>query len=131
MKDITYIYAMQHNKTKKMYIGKSKNVYKRYESHIANLKVGKHASELMQEEYDEYGEDYSVYVLEEVENPSERFNFNGNVHSVGSEAEMKWIREYNTIENGYNTQDTPIKRMIKNSAKVFPIKDGLPERMEK
>ncbi len=81
----------------------------------------------MQKDYEKYGADYSIYILEEIDNPKERLECNGYVRSKVVCAEIRWIQEYNTIENGYNTQDYVAKRIIKCNAKAFPIKSGLPE----
>ena len=122
---MTYIYAIQHNKTKKIYVGKSKDIYKRYTQHLFALKAGKHRSIEMQNDFDKYGDDFSVYILEEVENGKEWDR--GLNRTKGTMAELKWIKKYNTVEKGYNGQDITIKKMIESDLKEIPFKEGLPE----
>lgn len=124
---MTYIYAIQHNVTKKIYIGKSKNVYKRYEQHLSALRHKNHTSLEMQKDFNEYGEDYSVFVLEEVEGEKELVEHDGCFRTKGVDAEVYWIKKYNTIENGYNAQDHVSKMIIAKEGKKFPIKEGFPE----
>lgn len=126
-----YIYAIQHNATKKIYIGKTKNVYKRYKDHLNSLRLGKHGSIDMQYDYDKYGEDFSVYVLEEVDNGNRRCPSFNEGRSRASDAELKWMIKYDTIENGYNKQDYIAKKMMmadkKSHNNPFLIKDGFPK----
>lgn len=126
-KDFTYVYAIQHNKIKKMYIGRSRDVIQRYKNHILDLKRGSHPSKTMQEDFNQFGEDYSIYILEKIENPKQRLQFDSGYHNLGTEIEMQWIKKYKTIESGYNTQDTIVKRLIEKEKEVFPLKEGLPE----
>lgn len=122
-----YIYAIQHNVTKKIYIGKSKNIYKRYEQHLSALRHNNHSSVDMQKDFNKYGEDFSVFVLEEVENGKELIDHKSRCRTKEIDAEVYWIKRYNTIENGYNAQDRVSRRIIANEGKTFPIKEGLPE----
>lgn len=62
------IYAIQHNVTKRIYVGSSANVENRYWNHMNNLRNHKHNIEDMQSDYDNYGEDYSLYLLVAVKN---------------------------------------------------------------
>lgn len=60
------VYAIQHNMTKRIYVGSSANVENRYWNHMNNLRNHKHNIEDMQSDYDNYGEDYSLYLLDEI-----------------------------------------------------------------
>lgn len=125
-----FVYAIQHNKTHRIYIGSTLNVSDRYYNHIFKLRKGEHQSQEMQEDYDAYGEDYSVYVLEKVENPdkSEQSEYGEYRLTNIREAEYKWMKKYNTIIDGYNTQDWHAKKYInKEYKRLFPLKEGLPE----
>lgn len=124
---MVYVYAVQHNKTKKMYIGTTKDVRKRYEQHITNLRSGIHKSDLMQKEFDEYGEDYSIYILEEIKNAKERVDIHGFTRTKRLVTEVEWMKRYNTITNGYNAQDYVAVKMIEKDKNSFPLKEGLPE----
>lgn len=109
------IYAIKHNVTKRMYIGSSSDVEIRYKNHIYSLRRGQHPIEDMQKDFNEYGEDYSVYILEELTVHDDRKN------------EYKWMRKYNTITRGvgYNYKDKEREVLtLKNSV---PYKAGLPE----
>lgn len=109
------IYAIKHNVTKRMYIGSSKDVKTRYQSHIHRLRSGKHPIEDMQEDFSKYGEDFSVYILEEVTINDDRKN------------EYKWMRKYNTFTRGvgYNYKDK--EREILHLKNSVPLKAGLPD----
>lgn len=48
------IYAIQHNVTKRIYVGSSANVENRYWNHMNNLRNHKHNIEDMQSDYDNY-----------------------------------------------------------------------------
>jgi hypothetical protein len=97
-----------------MYIGSSHDVEKRYKSHVWALRSGRHTVADMQDDYDEYGEDYSLYILGEITEFEERG------------AEYEWMRKYQTIQRGvgYNYMDK--ERVISHSINDVPFKDGLP-----
>lgn len=59
------MYAIQHNVTKRVYVGSSSNLKERLKAHMRMLRGGRHIQNLMQEEYDRYGEDYTFYLLHE------------------------------------------------------------------
>lgn len=109
------VYAIQHNQTGRMYIGSSKNVESRYMSHIALLKAGKHLSAEMQQDFDDYGNDFSLYVLDAISNRDE------------SKKEYEWMRKYRTneIEYGYNRKDPAMKTL----RATIPFKKGLPSSL--
>lgn len=108
------IYAIQHNVTKRMYIGSSKDAGQRYESHMHQLRAGKHTIEDLQKDFDEYGEDFSLYILDEIKEHHERIK------------EYEWMRIYNTTERGvgYNYKDHG-KNML-GFKNVPPYKEGKP-----
>lgn len=108
-----YVYAIQHNVTKRMYIGSSNNVKKRYFTHIYKLRSGKHHIEDMQSDFNEYGEDYSVFVLDEFVDYGDR------------RVEYEWMRKYQSHirGKGYNYKD----RAAIAPKNDVPLKDGMPE----
>lgn len=92
LKDKT-IYAIQHNLTKRIYIGCSLHFEKRIREHFTHLRNGNHNNSELQKDYDLYGNDYSFYVIEK------------NVSFYKSfEREREWqsILKSNCIETGYN-----------------------------
>lgn len=64
----SYVYAIQHNKTKRIYIGTSTKPEERYRNHISLLKNKKHKVEAMQE---------SIPVMEAVLHLNIKLNMSG------------------------------------------------------
>lgn len=114
------VYAIQHNRTKKIYIGSSKDIKTRYMNHIYQLRKGSHPIEDMQSDYDKYGEDYSLFVLEELTKWNDR------------RKEYEWMKIYKSYDRqyGYNYKD----RAFANSQNSFldmviPYTEGTPTKM--
>ena len=126
-----YVYAIQHNQTKKIYVGCSKNITNRYLGHLSALRSGRHASKEMQDDFDKYGDDFSIFVLEEIANPSEILKTDkGRTIRRDHKSEYEWMRKYKTIYEGYNQQDGKARKYIENDYKIpvkITIKQGLPE----
>lgn len=95
------IYAIQHNKTKRMYIGSSCKVVERISHHMSLLRSGKHPVEDMQKDFDEHGDDFSASVLEVITEYDDR------------NKEYEWMRKYRSRERGigYNYKDTIAERL--------------------
>ncbi len=109
------IYAIQHNKTGRIYIGSTTNLDSRYRSHMSALRGRRHHNEEMQKDFDEYGEDYSLFVLEVITSYEDRFR------------EYELMKEYGTFDKsvGYNCKDGCAKRAM--CSRVLPIKEGTPK----
>ena len=107
------IYAIQHNKTKRIYIGSSSDVPNRYWSHIYKLRNGKHGVEDMQKDFDEHGEDFSLFILDEINTHDERIK------------EYECMNKYqsNIRGKGYNYKDHA-KKFIQIGK--LPLKSGVP-----
>lgn len=60
------IYAIKHNPTGKIYVGSSSHCKDRILGHLYKLRRGGHENKNMQGDFNEYGEDYSFYALDEV-----------------------------------------------------------------
>lgn len=107
------VYAIQHNETKKIYIGTSRDVQQRYRTHIWDLKRGDHNSAEMQSDFDKYGENYSLFILDRLEKPSE------------NKREYEWMEKLRTTDPryGYNAQDLKYKSL---ETPVMRIEDGIP-----
>ena len=103
-----FIYAIQHNESKRMYIGITRNVKRRYLNHIYALRSGKHSIEDMQKDFDEYGENYTLFVLEDLDK------------------EYEYMREYQTYVRGigYNYKD----KVFAEKSVNIPLIVGKPER---
>lgn len=108
------VYAIQHNVTKKIYIGSSNNLEQRYKNHIWQLRAGKHHVRDMQKDFDEFGEDYSLFVLGEIT----RFTERG--------LEYEWMRKYNTTTRGVGYNYLDQERVISHGINCVPYKKGLP-----
>ena len=111
------VYAIQHNTTKRIYIGSSVDVEARYMNHMYQLRAGKHIVEDMQDDFINYGEDYSLFILDEITEHEDRFK------------EYEWMEKYKSHCRGigYNYKDhTGIQHINKNRVQ---IKEGLPEPM--
>lgn len=57
------VYAIRHEPTGKVYVGCSKNVERRLVAHMNHLISGTHPVKMMQDDFDEYGGDYSYFIL--------------------------------------------------------------------
>ena len=109
------VYAIQHNITKRIYIGSTTDLDKRYRCHILDLRSGRHKVPDLQEDFINFGEDFSVFVLDEIKDFDERLK------------EYEWIKKCKTYDRniGYNYKDHGFKKWI-NRVPV-PLKEGMPE----
>lgn len=109
------VYAIQHNITKKIYIGSSFDVPTRYWNHIYRLRNRKHGIKDMQDDFDKYGEDYSLFILDEIMNYEE------------CEKEYEWMNKYgsNIRRKGYNYKDKATSKLRKTNK--LPLVHGLPK----
>jgi hypothetical protein len=61
------IYGIKRRQTGQIYIGSSKSIEKRYQSHLSALRLGKHNCASLQRDYSRYGlEGFQLVMLEEV-----------------------------------------------------------------
>ncbi len=107
------VYAIQHNVTGRIYVGSTKNTTKRYLAHMNDLKKGKHCNRAMQKDFNKYGEDYSLYVLDTIDSYEQR------------DMEYYWMEKLKTYDPriGYNKNDPHFRR--KNPREI-PITKGIP-----
>jgi len=85
---VYYIYCIE---SKQYYIGKSRNIDKRWISHIKLLKRGCHHSIKLQKAFNEYGQCcFQFIVIEEC-----------NIDKL-EDREQYWIKHYDSFRNGYN-----------------------------
>jgi group I intron endonuclease len=97
------IYAIQHNKTGRIYVGRTQDLKRRLSQHFYFLKNGKHSIGLMQSDFDKYGDDFTVSVLEIAK-------------TYRTEEEGAWINKLGTYDPniGYNYKDPQWGRMFKS-----------------
>lgn len=113
------VYAIKHNKTGRIYIGSSSNLDRRIKHHMAALRRHAHTVEDMQADYDKYGEDYTLSILEEIFEYKDR------------KKEYEWMGKYqsNIRGIGYNYKDSVWnkrtgkreKKMSQNERKLINI----------
>lgn len=60
------VYAIRHNVTNRVYIGSSCHIDKRFAEHISALRAHRHPVEDMQADFDRYGDDFSLTVLDHI-----------------------------------------------------------------
>lgn len=97
------IYAIQHKKTGRIYVGSSQDAKQRCISHISALRRGVHPVRLMQDDYDKHGEDYEYFILDDMADWGDRIK------------EYEWMKKLKTYDPscGYNAQDPHFKNKTK------------------
>lgn len=111
------VYAIQHNVTKRIYIGSSIHPRERYMNHMCRLKQGTHSVEDMQDDFNKYGDDFSFYILDTIHDYDERGK------------EYRYMDKYHSDIRGigYNYKDN-----IKARSKYYiSNKSGEPEPYKK
>ena len=109
-----YIYAMQHNVTNRLYVGCTKrNIKFRFQDHIKELKGRRHRSGVMQADFDEYGADFSIFLLEKGKNRA--IWIGKKFYTLAGLKEKGWMKKLDSVNSGYNTQDLLAKRMIRSN----------------
>lgn len=111
------VYAIQHNVTGRIYIGSSSDIVRRYNTHMCKLRKGNHSNKLMQYDFSKYGDDYSLFKIDTIENGLERLK------------EFEWMIKLNTKDDGfgYNGCDRGLISMSNDS---IPFKEGFPDVRE-
>lgn len=106
------IYKIINKVDGKFYIGSSKDILKRWDKHLKDLRKHKHHSIKLQEAYDTYGEESFTYeIVEEIQciDKSHRKKL--------YEREQFWIDSLNAKENGYNIADSKFGDMLTHHPK--------------
>ena len=95
------VYVIRHNKTKRCYVGSSKSAENRFKNHLFQLRAHKHLNEYMQKDFDIYGEDYTLTVIDKIANYEEK------------NKEYDWMVKLCSGERGkgYNYKDPFIKAL--------------------
>lgn len=98
------VYAIRHNKTNRVYIGSSKRPESRIKKHLAALRGGCHQVEDMQDDFDKYGEDYTISFLDVITKYEDRSR------------EYDWMKKFNSYIRGigYNYKDWAFRERKKD-----------------
>ena len=98
------IYAIKHNRTGRIYVGRTQNLKERCSQHFSALKRGKHSIGMMQADFDRYGNDFTVSVLKIAE-------------TYDTAEEGAWINKLKTYDPniGYNYKVPQWGRMFKTT----------------
>lgn len=113
------VYAIQHKGTGRIYVGSTKNVHNRFLSHLQQLKNGKHTNTAMQDDFDKYGEEYSLYVLD-------------TISDIGQKGlEYYWMEKLKTYDPriGYNGNDPHFRRKHPSFEVVIEEGEPIPNRV--
>ena len=106
------VYVIRHNVTNRVYVGSSYNLNVRIKNHLQRLRSHSHNVEDMQTDFDRYGEDYSIEIVDEI------------LHITDSYKEYEWMEKYQSRIRGigYNYLDTQGKS--KKRASIFLTLDS-------
>lgn len=110
------VYALKHNPTGKVYVGSTESPKRRIAGHIGSLARGSHSNKAMQEDYDRFGCDYSVFILDTIDSFADR------------NKEFYWMDILSTRdpERGYNQKDASNTRSL-SRFKEYHLKNGKPD----
>lgn len=103
-----YVYALQNEVTKRIYVGSTYDVEKRFSEHISTMKRGKCRIEDMQNDFNKYSKDFSIRILDKIHSNAER------------NKEYEWMIKLNSHkrEVGYNYNENPEKYLKKEIKQV-------------
>jgi len=98
------IYAIKNYELKKAYIGESLDVERRWKEHITDLNNNTHHSYKLQDDFNKYGIDaFKFEMIETIKNVSNS-GFKNKMRLIY--LEHLYITKYDTINKGYNVEDT-------------------------
>ena len=127
MENTWTVYAIQHNVTGKIYVGITRNVCKdRIKAHLSGLRSNRHTNVEMQADFNEFGEDYSYYVLEKFDYPD--YPYGDERRAYPMKREKEWMLKIGTNDPkiGYNAND----RKFVASINDIDLIEGVPKRNE-
>jgi len=109
------IYKITNKSNNKVYIGESFNIERRWNEHKLDLENNSHHSYKLQNDYNIYGKNnFKFEVIEEV-----RIRNKLVIQKVYLLAfEDKYMKQFNSINNGYNVENT-IESIVKENKPVF------------
>ena len=112
-----YVYLLKNKVTKRVYVGRTCCPEKRFQQHISALRSKRHNNDLMQKDFDEYGENsfdkLALYFDQKVTNDmgalaqarqeQERWKALLDSAEKGSEAWDKYYENYKNATNNLNS----------------------------
>lgn len=102
-KIIIGIYKITNKVNRKLYIGESIDIEKRWDKHINDLNENTHHSNKLQKDWNIYGKDnFSFQIIEEIKSLESYYKTKMQLIYL----ESKYIYKYDAINCGYNIQDT-------------------------
>lgn len=135
MKFPRIVYAIRHNKTGRIYVGSTANPKNRIMDHIKAVKGGYHYNELMNEDYVNHGDDYSVFILDVstsiydtreyiwmdyLNTRDPRYGYNQKDHSSISSLSRK--KEYRLQD--LSPDDNGLRSFSKDAKKILDLLNG-------
>lgn len=91
------VYSIYCKVTDKYYVGQSLDIEERVNHHLSRLRNNKHKNELLQSDYNKYGEDAFIIKVEKYIEPQ-----------FLNSLETHFMEFYNSINNGYNINNTKV-----------------------
>lgn len=117
------IYGIRNKVDAKMYVGSSRNIEKRLQTHYNNLKKGTHWNKHLQNSWNKYGEDnFETVIIEELDNPDlliEREN-----HHMDINKSLDRNYGYNLIKASETPDTTGMKMSDESKRKMSEMKKG-------
>ena len=98
------VYKITNINDGKVYIGESNDIYKRWNIHLNDLKNNKHHSNKLQQDFNIYKEDDFKFEILEILNTDGLTNYKIQMELIL--LEHKYIKKYNSINMGYNVENT-------------------------
>jgi len=97
------VYSITNNINNKVYIGESNNIERRWQEHKDELNTNSHHNYKLQNDWNTYGEQNFIFeILEEMQKLDKSYKTNMQLIYL----EGKYIKQYDSISNGYNIEDT-------------------------
>jgi group I intron endonuclease len=112
---IAGIYKIINNINNKVYIGESLDIYERWDKHKEDLNNNTHHSFKLQQDYNIYGkEHFNFEIIEQISN---------DFYLIVQQCilliyEDKYIKEYDSVENGYNLEYT-LEKVLNKEKSMF------------
>lgn len=94
------VYVITHRPTGRQYVGSSFDPEMRISMHLCSLRRHAHNVELMQEDFDKYGDDYECKVIDHIENITEKHK------------EYDWMEKFCSNVTGYNYKDRHNEKLL-------------------